>query len=223
MRVLVVEDNRKHAAFLARVLGANGYAVEVSCTGSEALELARRNAYDVVVLDWNLPGVDGLGICRLLRQGQRTVPVLMLTVRDERDDQVQALEAGADDFLSKPYDLEILLARLRALVRRRASDAAGTLQVGAIVVRASEHSIYVGGTRLALTNKQYSLLDYLARHAGQIVTRDEILANVWGMTSDPGSNVIDVHIRHLRVKLGSARGQLRTARGFGYILSDQPH
>jgi two-component system OmpR family response regulator len=181
--------------------------------------MAHVSSYDVILLDWNLPHIDGLRVCRMLRDGKQAAPVLMLTVRSDRDDQVRALEAGADDYLTKPYDLEILFARIRALARRGHLDAEQSLQVGAVTIRPRDHAAYVDGTPVSLTQKQYALLSYLAHRAGQIVTREELLAKVWTLNTDPGSNVVDVQIGHLRSKLGHARGQIKTVRGVGYLLS----
>jgi DNA-binding response OmpR family regulator len=220
MKILVVEDNPKHASFLSRALAAQGYEAELSGAGADAIRLATRKTYDLVLLDWNLPGLDGLAVCRLLRQSGRTVPIVMLTVRAERDDHVKALEAGADDYVTKPYDMDVLLARIRALTRRAGLDHEDVIEAGSIVVRTREHAAYVDGVKLELTAREFALLCHLARRAGSVVGRDELLTRVWGVNTDPESNVVDVHVAHLRAKLGvRARKQLQTVRGVGFILN----
>ena len=219
MKILAVEDNPKHASFLSRALAVHGYDVELSGAGADAIRLATTKRYDLVLLDWNLPGLDGLAVCRLLRQSGRSVPVLMLTVRAERADHVRALEAGADDYVTKPYDMDVLIARIGALTRRAAHGRDDVIECGSIVVRPREHAAYVDGVELRLTRREFGLLAQLARRAGSVVRRDELLTSVWGLNADPESNVVDVHVAHLRAKLGSrASKQLQTVRGVGFVL-----
>ena len=215
MKVLIVEDDRKLSGFLCRAFSEEGYVVDSCRTGAEAIGQASQIAYDLVVLDWMLPEKDGLSVCRDLRQGGSQVPVLMLTARGEVGEKVQALNAGADDYLTKPFHLDELMARARSLTRR-GSGTLDVLRVGPVVVDCRSHVVHVNGTRIDVTAREYALLLLLLRNAGRVVTRSEIFAQVWQTASDPGSNVIDVNVRHLRDKLGEAASFLETMRGQGY-------
>jgi len=216
MKVLIVEDDRKLLSFLSRAFTEEGYAVDLCRTGAEALTQARAIHYDLVVLDWMLPEQDGLSVCRELRRMGNVAPVLMLTARSEIGEKVTALDAGADDYVTKPFHLDELMARARALVRRGSGAGEGMLRAGPLVIDTKERKAQLEGVRLELTAREFALLILLVRNAGRVVTRTEILSSVWDMRSDPGSNVIDVHIRNIREKLGKSSGLLETVRGQGY-------
>jgi DNA-binding response OmpR family regulator len=211
MKVLVVEDNRKLAAFLARALHEEGYVVDTVEDGAVARDQMSQIHYDLVILDWMLPTVDGLSICRAVRAAGAAVPILMLTARG---DVPEGLDAGADDYLAKPFDLGELLARVRALTRREAG--ARTLTVGRVRIDRYVHEAMVDGRRLDLTPREFALLAYLVAHAGQVVPRTELLAKVWHAGFDPGSNLVEVHVKNLRSKLGGEATLLETIRGVGY-------
>jgi DNA-binding response OmpR family regulator len=218
MKVLLVEDDRKLQRFLMRALEEEGYVVDACRTGDDAIQQATAIAYELIVLDWMLPEKDGLSVCRELRRlGSRT-PIVMLTARGEVGERVTALDAGADDYVTKPFHLDELLARIRALLRR-GSSLPEVVRVGPISLDFRAHVAHVDGTKLDLTAREFSLLAMLARNAGRVVTRSEILSHVWQLTRDPGSNVIEVNIRNLRDKLGAAADRLETVRGQGYRLT----
>jgi two-component system, OmpR family, response regulator len=214
MKILVVEDNQKLARLLKRALEEEGYVVDLVADGATALGQLGNVNYDAVVLDWMLPEVDGLTVCRDLRARGNQVPILMLTARGEVPERIAGLNAGADDYLAKPFDLGEFLARVRARVRRGA-DAA-VLRVGPLTIDRNERRALVNGQRLGLTPREFALLAYLAREAGRVVPRTELLVKVWEMTFDPGSNVVEVHVRNLRDKLGEHAGLIQTVRGVGY-------
>lgn len=217
MKVLIVEDDRKLASFLRRALMEEGFVVDACRTGHEALAQLASIPYDLVVLDWMLPEGDGLGVCRELRRRGSSAPVLMLTARGEVGEKVLALDAGADDYVTKPFHLEELLARARALVRR-GSHHDGVIRVGPFVLDERRRTLHVDGARVELTARELSLLALLARNAGRVVGRAEILAQVWEVRFDPESNVVDVHVSNLREKLGPAAAFVETVRGQGYRL-----
>jgi len=214
VKVLVVEDNRKLASFLARALHEEGYIVDIVEDGAVAREQLSQLSYDLVVLDWMLPTLDGLSICRAARAAGATVPILMLTARGDVAERIAGLDAGADDYLAKPFDLGELLARVRALIRR---DAGGrVLTVGSLQIDRDLHAASLGGKRLDLTPREFALLTYLVARPGRVVPRTELLAKVWHAGFDPGSNVVEVHVKNLRAKLGAEAGTLETVRGVGY-------
>jgi len=218
MKILVVEDNKKLASFLSRAFTEEGYAVDVVGTGVTAVQQIQALPYDLVVLDWMLPEMDGLAVCREVRQKGSHVPILMLTARAEVPERIAGLDAGADDYLAKPFDLGELLARVRAL-GRRASHAESHLRVGQLVVDRSERRATIDGRRLELTPREFALLAYLAREAGRVVPRTELLAKVWETSFDPASNVVEVHMKNVRDKLGPHAALIETVRGVGYRLS----
>ena len=221
MRILVVEDDRKVASFLQKGLREEGYSVDVASDGTDGLLKARVHDYDLLLLDVMLPGMSGIEIIRDLRLRESTVPALLLTARDDRQDIVLGLDAGADDYLTKPFGLDELLARIRALLRRGGSSRPDRLlyddvELDRVTHRASRH-----GTRLDLTPKEFQLLEYFLLNAERVVRRTELLEKVWDLHFDPMSNVVDVHVGHLRRKLRKAREGplLHTVRGVGYILT----
>lgn len=216
MKVLVVEDDKKLSRFLDRVLTEEGYEVDLAVTGTEALEKAKNDGYDVVLLDWMLPEVDGLTICRELRTRGSLAPVLMLTARGETHDRVEGLNSGADDYLVKPFEVEELVARVRALVRRSAGVA--KLRCGDIEIDRVGHRALMKGVPLSLTGREYDLLVHLMHHVDNVVTRADLLAKVWETNFDPGSNLIEVHVSRLREKLGEHAWMIETVRGAGYRL-----
>jgi DNA-binding response OmpR family regulator len=218
MKILVVEDNKKMSRFLARALSEEGYAVDVVGDGTTAIEQIQSLPYDLVILDWMLPEVDGLSVCRTVRARGCQVPILMLTARAEVAERIAGLDAGADDYLAKPFDLGELLARVRARARRNAGGE-GALRVGPLVIDRVERRALIDGKRIELTPREFALLAYLAREAGRVVPRTELLAKVWETSFDPGSNVVEVHVKNIREKLGPHAGLIETVRGVGYRLS----
>lgn len=219
-RVLLVEDEERMADAMRRVLVAERYTVDVASDGETALELSSQHSYDVVLLDRMLPGISGEQVLRTMRRRGNSTPVLMVTALSALDHRVEGLDAGADDYLPKPFAFSELLARLRALTRRSPELVAERLAAGAIALDPDRHQVTVGERSELLSAREYALLGYLIRHAGQVVTRQQILDSVWGAEPDVYSNVVDLYIHYLRRKLG-ALGQhkaLRTVRGVGYAL-----
>jgi len=223
MRVLVVEDEARLRSFIVRGLREVGFAVDDCGRGDEALQLATVHPYDAIVLDVMLPGRNGIDVISELRSRKRNTPVLMLSARVEVDDRVRGLDAGADDYLPKPFVFAEMLARLRALLRRGTAQAS-TLQIADLRIDLVGRRVYSGDTRIELTPKEFALLDYLARHAGEVVTRTMIAEHVWDMNFDSFTNVIDVYIRYLRRKVDDAFDPklIHTRRGVGYLLGVEP-
>jgi two-component system, OmpR family, response regulator len=222
MRVLVVEDEAKLAQVLARGLREEGYAIDVTGRGEEALWMAKANPYDAILLDVMLPGADGFEICRRLREIGVWSPVLMLTARDAVDDRVSGLDAGADDYLAKPFSFEELLARIRALVRRAPAERPVVLEAGDLRVDPAAHRAWRGDTELDLSAKEFSLLELLVRRPGKVFTRSELLDGAWDMSFERRSNVVDVYVRYLREKIDRpfGRDSIETVRGVGYRLRE---
>ncbi len=220
MRVLVVEDDKGVASFLRRGLREALYTVDLAADGEEALFLAQTGEYDLIVLDLVLPKRDGLDVLRTLRGSRVTVPVLILTGKESEEDKVAGLDAGADDYLTKPFGFDEFLARVRALIRRRGDLATTSLHAGDIELDTLRHRATRGEVALALTNREYELLEFLLRHADEVVTRTMLAEHVWEHDFDPMSNVIDVHIARLRRKIDDGRPVklLQTIRGRGYIM-----
>ena len=223
VRILVIEDERRVRSFLERGLTEAGFSVDAATDGQAGLDLALVHPYDAIVLDLMLPKKDGLSVLRELRAAGRSVPVLILTARDEVDDRVRGLDAGADDYLPKPFAFAELLARLRALLRRGTSRPS-LLEVGDLRVDLVARRAERAGRKLELSAKEFALLEYLARHAGEVVTRTMISEHVWDMNFDSFSNVIDVYIRYLRRKIDEpfATKLIHTRRGIGYVLQAEP-
>ena len=222
MKILVVEDDRKVAGFIEQGLREEGYAVDVAPDGQEATMLAHVYDYDVIVLDVMLPQKTGLQVAVELRREGRTVPILMLTARDTTEDVVRGLDAGADDYLAKPFKFDELLARVRALARRGGSARTDLLRYGPLELDRLKHKARIDGKRLDLTPKEFHLLQHFLLHAEEVVRRTELLEKVWDMHFDPESNVVDVHVGNLRRKLKTAVGKdlLQTVRGVGFRLQD---
>jgi DNA-binding response OmpR family regulator len=222
MRVLVVEDYEPLARSLTQGLREGGYAVDVCGDGEEGLWYADANAYDAIVLDIMLPKLDGLAVLRALREKKNGAAVLMLTARDGVADRVGGLDAGADDYLVKPFELAELLARLRAVIRRRYQVQETVIRVADLEVDTAARMVRRGGDALTLSAREYVLLEYLARRRGQIVTRAEIWEHLYDFASDPSSNVVDVYIGYLRKKIDHDREPklIHTRRGQGYLLAE---
>ncbi|MGW6194529.1 response regulator transcription factor [Kribbella sp. NPDC055110] len=219
MRALVVEDEPRLAAGLRSGLEAEGYAVDVALTGTDGLWLAREHGYGVVLLDLMLPEVDGLTICRTLRAEHVWTPILMLTARNADTDQVRALDNGADDYLTKPFSYAVLIARLRALVRRGAAERPCVLEAGELRLDPAARKAWRGPDVLTLTARELSLLEFLIRRRGQVVSKRTILDELWDDDFDGDPNIVEVYVRRLRRKLGD--GLITTLRGSGYRL-DEP-
>jgi len=222
MRVLVVEDYAPLATSLARGLREEGYAVDVSGDGEEGLWFARQNPYDVIVLDLMLPKLDGRELLRRLRAEGNTVHVLILTALDAVADRVAGLDLGADDYLVKPFAFDELLARLRVQVRRAYASVDTTLRIADLEVDTRRRTARRGGVVIALSAREYALLEYLAHRAGEVVTRTELWEHVYDFAAEPGSNVLDVYVGYLRRKLddGHAIKLIHTRRGQGYVLGE---
>ena len=220
MRILVVEDEKKVARFLEQGLREEGYSVDVSHDGTDGLLKAHVHDYDLLVLDVMLPGKSGLEVVRELRARESSVPVLLLTARGDQDDIVLGLDAGADDYLTKPFGFDELLARVRALLRRGGSARPDRLIYDDLELDRVTHKAHRGGDRLDLTPKEFQLLEFLMLNAERVVRRTELLEKVWDLQFDPMSNVIDVHVGHLRRKLRESGDDplVHTVRGVGYIF-----
>lgn len=220
MRILLVEDDARMAQVIARGLREQSYAVDVAQDGEEGLYQTSINDYDVIILDVLLPKRDGYDVCRELRARGNTTPILMLTARAAIDDRITGFDAGADDYLTKPFSFRELLARLHALLRRDSQLRPDRLEVGDLVVDSISHRVFRANNEIQLTAKEYALLEYLARRAGQLVSRAEIAAHVWDDTFDPFSNAIEVYINRLRKKIDGKQSVklLHTRRGEGYML-----
>lgn len=216
MKVLLVEDDEKIARFIARVLGEEGFITDLCMSGTDAVRQASSLPYDVILLDWMLPDLDGLSVCRELRRLGMVTPIIMLTARGEVRERVLGLEGGADDYVIKPFEIEELLARVQALLRR--THGFGRLQIGALEFDRLQRRVTLAGQALELTTREYALLLFLASQTDQVVARSEILAHIWLTQFDPGSNIIDVHISRLRDKLGDYSWMIDTVRGKGYRL-----
>ncbi len=215
MRILLIEDEADLLTGLAKALREEGYAVDTAADGEEGLYKVQNAEYDAVVLDVMLPRMDGWEVLRSLRQSRKT-PVLMLTARDAARDRVRGLDTGADDYLVKPFDLGELFARLRALIRRSAGQTRNVIEIGEVVVDTAARSVFVSGSPVALTAREYGLLEFLALHRGETVTRSALYEHLFDENDDTLSNLLDVHVSNLRKKLGA--GFISTRRGHGYCV-----
>jgi two-component system OmpR family response regulator len=220
MRILLVEDETKMARALRRGLEQEGHTIDVSTDGDDGLSKALEYDYDAVVLDVMLPGHDGFSICRELRASGRWSPVLMLTARDAVDDRIRGLDAGADDYLVKPFAFGELLARLRALVRRGPTERPPVISVGDVKLDPAAHTVTRSGRTVDLSAREFALLEFLMRHPGEVLSRSRILEQVWDYSYSGFSNVVDVYVAYLRRKLERPFGRplIRTVRGVGYAL-----
>jgi heavy metal response regulator len=220
MRILVVEDEKHIAGFIKQGLQEAGYAVDVVHDGQEGYFLAGTEKYDLIVLDIMLPKLDGITVCKNLRKDKVTTPILMLTAKDVVDDKVTGLDAGADDYLTKPFVFKEFLARIRVLLRRKDTLASTVLQAGDLTIDLLDHKVIRSGKEIALTMKEFLLLEYLMRHAGKVVSRTDIAESVWDIHFSTSTNTIDVHIFELRRKIddGHKKSLIHTVRGRGYML-----
>ena len=222
MRILLVEDERKLAGFIQKGLTEESFTVDVAKDGEEGLERARRTAYDLVILDLMLPRMDGFAVCQGLRTLGTDTPILILSARSVVEDRVRGLELGADDYLTKPFAYSELSARVRALLRRRQPGALLQLKVADLTLDPITRAVKRAERRVELTHKEFALLDYLMRHAGQVVTRTMIAEHVWGFNWDRLTNVIDVYINHLRnkIEVASEARLIHAVRGAGYVIRE---
>lgn len=222
MRILLVEDEKNVIAFIKKGLEEEFYTVDAAENGAEGLSMATSNEYDLILLDIMLPEINGIELCKQLRQRGMKTPVLMLTAKDSVSNKVEGLESGADDYLTKPFAFSELLARIKALLRR-ASESVKELSLDDLRMDLLSRRVYRGGKEIILTPKEFSLLEYLLRRKGRVLSRTQIIENIWGFNFDPNSNVVDVHIKYLREKIntGFPNKLIHTVRGAGYILKAQ--
>jgi len=222
MRILIIEDDKKVGAFLTKGLREEHYAVDVCRRGTDALYYAQLNSYDVIILDVMLPGKDGFSVCRELRENSILTPVIMLTAKDSLEDKVTGLSNGADDYLTKPFSFEELLARIRALLRRSQDYKTGILTVGDLELDPLRRLVRRSGEKIELSGREYALLEYLMRNQGRVMTSTMILEHVWDMNYVGASNLVNVYISHLRRKIdrGAEKKLLHTVRGHGFILDE---
>ncbi|GAA2399717.1 response regulator transcription factor [Streptomyces glaucosporus] len=216
MRVLIVEDEKRLALSLARGLTAEGFAVDVAHDGIDGLHRATEGPYDLIVLDIMLPGMNGYRVCSELRAAGDETPILMLTAKDGEYDEAEGLDTGADDYLTKPFSYVVLLARVRALLRRRTRGGASVLRVGELTVDPGARRVTLGGSEVALTAKEFAVLEYLAVRAGEVVSKAEVLEHVWDFAYEGDVNIVEVYVSALRRKLGP--DVIATVRGAGYRL-----
>jgi len=223
MRLLVIEDEKKVARFIKKGLEEEGYAVDLAFDGEEGLAMVLDQVHDLIILDMALPKIDGLQVLKKLRERKVPVPVLLLTVRATIEDKVLGLDSGADDYLTKPFAFQELLARIRALLRRKAEVGPPLLQVEDLVLDPARHLVTRGGEKIDLTSKEFALLEYLMRNAGRVLTRAMISEHVWSYDFDTETNVIDVYVNYLRRKIdsGGEKKLIHTVRGSGYVLKSE--
>ena len=223
MRLLVIEDEKKVARFIKKGLEEEGYAVDLAFDGEEGLAMVLDQVHDLIILDIALPKIDGLQVLKKLRERKVPAPVFLLTVRATIEDKVLGLDSGADDYLTKPFAFQELLARIRALLRRKAEVGPPLLQVEDLVLDPARHLVTRGGERIDLTSKEFSLLEYLMHNAGRVVTRAMISEHVWNYDFDTETNVIDVYVNYLRRKIdpGGEKKLIHTVRGSGYVLKSE--
>jgi DNA-binding response OmpR family regulator len=219
-RILIAEDERRISAFLERGLTANGFTIEVAERGDEALELARSDRFDLVILDLGLPYLDGFDVLNELRRVNQRVPVVILTARENIRDTVAGLEGGADDYITKPFRFQELLARVRLRLRGERAPEVTTLRVGDVKLDLRTKQVIVDGQAVDLSAREFAMAEAFFRHPGQVLSREQLLDLVWGYAFDPGSNVVDVYVGYLRKKLGKHR--ITSLRGMGYRLDKEP-
>lgn len=225
MRILVVEDEKRIAAALKEGLMQESYAVDVALDGEDGFAAARAEDYDLIILDVMLPGMDGLTICRKLRVEGKSTPVLMLTARGQIRDIVQGLDTGADDYLAKPFSFEVLLARVRALLRRPTESAGEILRSADLALEPAAHKVTRAGQTVTLSSKEYALLEYLLRNKGKVLSKNNIISHVWDFDADILPNTVEVFVTYLRAKIDKPfkprPALIQTVRGFGYRLEDK--
>jgi heavy metal response regulator len=223
VRILIVEDEKKVANFVKKGLQEEGYAVDLTFDGEEGLRLGRDASYDLIILDIYLPKLDGLAALKKLRAHGVRTPVLLLTVRATIEDKVLGLDSGADDYLTKPFAFQELLARVRALLRRRMDTGAAVVRIGDLVLDPASRIVSRGARPIELTVKEFSLLEYFMRNPGKVLTRTMIIEHVWNYDFDSGTNVVDVYVNYLRKKIDSREEQklIHTVRGVGYVMKVQ--
>jgi DNA-binding response OmpR family regulator len=223
MRILLVEDDADLGEFIRKGLKEERYAVDLAADGETALGLAREHPYELIILDIMLPKLDGLTVCRRLREGGNTMPILLLTARDSTEDKVSGLDIGADDYLTKPFAFVELLARVRALIRRGGPQHLGRLKAADLELDPASRRVWRAGREITLTNKEYALLEFMLRNKNRVLTRTAIIQHVWDLNYDPMTNIVDAHIRALRAKIDRefSPALLTTVRGAGYML-DEP-
>lgn len=222
MRILVVDDEVKLATAIKRALVINHYAVDMVHTGTDAYDMAIGEEYDCIILDVMLPGMDGLEVCKKIREEGKTTPILMLTAKGQVTDKVLGLDIGADDYLVKPFSFEELFARVRALVRRPKTQATNILTAGDLSLDPISYTVTRAGKKISLSSKEFSILEYLLRNKNSVVSRDELISHVWDYDADVLPNVVEVHINHLRSKidLQGKKELIQTVRGKGYSISE---
>ena len=223
MRILVIEDEKKVAGFIKKGLEEEGYAIDVAFDGREGLLMALDGVHDLIILDINLPKLDGLGVLHEFRKSRGTTPVLLLTVRAAIEDKVRGLDTGADDYLTKPFSFQELLARIRALLRRRLEAGPPLRQVADLTLDPGRRVVFRGTEKIDLSTKEFALLDYFMRNPGRVLTRTMIAEHVWDYDFDPMSNIIDVYVTYLRKKIDAGREPklIHTKRGAGYVLQEE--
>ncbi len=221
MRILVIEDEKKIASFIKRGLKEEGYVVDVAYDGEEGHFIATTNDFDLIILDLMLPKLDGMSVCKKIREEKITTPIIMLTAKGDVKDKIKGLDIGADDYITKPFDFQELLARTRAHLRKKESSST-QLQVGDLIANLLTHKVERAGQEIILTPKEFILLEYLMRNAGTIITRTMISEHAWDINFDVSSNVIDVYINYLRKKIdeGHKKKLIQTIRGRGYLLQE---
>lgn len=218
-RILIVEDEPGMASFIDKGLSSRGYATKVTGDGASATAIASDEDFDLMILDLGLPDVDGLSVLREVRRRGERMPVLVLTARDDLNDKVEGLDAGASDYVTKPFKLEELLARVRVQLRDDRGGEATVLEVAGVALDIRTRKALVDGAMIDLTAREFTMLETFMRHPGQVLSREQLLSYVWGYDYDPGSNVVEVYVRYLRRKLGEEL--IQTVRGMGYRLRDQ--
>jgi two-component system, OmpR family, response regulator QseB len=215
-RILIVEDEPRISAFIEKGLNANGFTTSVTPSGNDGLVLARGGDFDLLILDIGLPDKDGLDVLRELRERDKALPVIILTARDGVAEKVQGLEGGADDYVTKPFSFEELLARIRVQLRDDRAPEQTILEAGDVALDLRTRRVHVGGRDVELTAREFVLAETFFRHPGQVLSREQLLSHVWGYDYDPGSNIVDVYVGYLRKKIGDER--IKTMRGMGYRL-----
>ena len=218
-RILIVEDESRITSFLEKGLGASGYTTSVASTGEEGLAMARTDEFDLVILDLGLPDTDGLKVLEELRKRDQSIPVIILTARDGVSDTVHGLEGGADDYVTKPFRFEELLARIKARLRQDKKPELAMLEAGGVTLDLKTRRVSRGGSTIELSAREFALAETFFRHPGQVLSREQLLSNVWGYDYDPGSNIVDVYVGYLRKKVGD--DLIKTVRGMGYRLEDR--